>query len=77
VPHVEQELLTLPEHRFLVGFVLRERVFCVVFCRSLFLLLHLAIVLSVLLRFIGSDYAFSIFLLFMLIYLEMLYLINA
>ena len=77
MPHVGQELLTLPEHQFLVGFVLRGRVLCVVFCRSLFLLLHLAIVLSVLLRSTGSDYTFSIFLLFMLIYLEMLYLINA
>jgi hypothetical protein len=49
---VEQELVTLP---FLVGFLLaRSSVFCVVFCRLLFVLLcffFLPLYLSVLLRF--------------------------
>jgi hypothetical protein len=35
--------------------------FCVVFCRSLFVLILLAIVLSILLRFKDSDYPFGIF----------------
>jgi hypothetical protein len=42
--------------------VARSLVFCVVFCRSLFVLL--AIVLSVLLRFTDSDYPIGIFQLF-------------
>ena len=37
----------------------RSLVFCVVFCRSLFVLL--AIVLSVLLQFTDSDYLFKLF----------------
>ena len=44
--------------------VARFFVFCVVFCRSLFVLFHLLIVLSVLLQFIYSDYPFVIFLTF-------------
>jgi len=40
--------------------VTRSLVFCVVFCRSLFVLFLLAIVLSVLLRFTDSDYPFGI-----------------
>ena len=55
MPLVGQELLTLPEHlslpSVLVGFV---------FCRSLFLLFLLAIVLSVLFRFTDSDYPFNL-----------------
>ena len=60
VPHVEQELPTLPEHmnshRFLVGFAMFELQFSVQYfvdrCLSFF---HLSIVLSVLLRFMDSD----------------------
>jgi hypothetical protein len=64
---VEQELLTLPDHLssppvFSGVRVARSVVFCVVFCRSLFVLL--AIVLSVL-RFTDSDYPFGIFKLFL------------
>ena len=40
--------------------VARSLVFCVMFCRSLFILLLLAIVLSVLL-FTATDYAFGMF----------------
>jgi len=36
------------------------------FCRSLFVLFHLAIVLSVFLRFTDSDYPFGVFKLFFL-----------
>ena len=36
-------------------------VFCVLFCRLLFILFLLAIVLSVLFRFTDSDYPFGIF----------------
>ena len=66
VPLVEQELLTLPEDlsSFLVFSgvcVARSLVFCVVFCRSLFVLFLLAISLSVLLRFMASDYPLGIF----------------
>jgi hypothetical protein len=60
VPHVEHELLTLPEHMSFSGVrVARFLVFSVMLCRSLFVLLsffHLVIVLSVLLRFTTSDY---------------------
>jgi hypothetical protein len=57
---VEKELLTLPEHlsSFLVFVevrVVRSLVFCVVFCRPLFVLFLLAIAVSVLL-FTASDY---------------------
>ena len=65
VPLVEQELLTLPEHLSSppvfsgVIRVTRSLVLCVMFCRSLFVLLYfflLGIVLSVLLRFTDSGY---------------------
>jgi hypothetical protein len=39
----------------------RYLAFCVMFCRSLFVLFRLVIVLSVLLRFTASDYPFDIF----------------
>jgi hypothetical protein len=60
VPHVEQELPTLPEHLcsspvFSGVRVARSLVFCVVFCSSLVVLFHLVIVLSVLIRFTPSD----------------------
>jgi hypothetical protein len=69
VPHVEQELLSFPQHLSyprvcsgvrVAGFL----VFCVVFCRLLFVLFLLAIVFSVLLQFTGSDYPFGIIKLF-------------
>ena len=68
-PHVELELLTLPEHMssspvFSVVRVAPSLFLCVMFCRSLFVLLSifiLAIVLSVLLLFAASDYPFCIF----------------
>jgi len=71
MPIVEQELSTLPEHLSspLVASEVRDArslVFCVVFCRSLVILLSfflLAIVLSVL-RFTDSDCPFGIFKLF-------------
>ena len=40
--------------------------FCVVFCRSLFVLFRLTIALSALLRFTDSDYPFGIFKLFLM-----------
>ena len=59
---VEQELLTLPEQ------MSRSRVsrslifsFMCMFCRSLFVLFLLSIMLSFLLRFTDSDYPFVIF----------------
>jgi hypothetical protein len=62
VTHVEQDLLTITEHTssspILVG-----SCFCVVFCKSLFVLFfffHLVNILS-LLRFTASDYPFGIF----------------
>jgi hypothetical protein len=55
-------LLNVPEHvgprPFLIGFVLLDLLFSV-FCRSLFVLYLLAIVLSVLLT--DSEYTFGIF----------------
>jgi hypothetical protein len=58
-------LLTLPEHlNFGEVRVAQLVVFCVVFSRSLFVLLYfflLAIMLSVLLQFTASDYPFGIF----------------
>jgi hypothetical protein len=68
MPPVEQELPTLPDHPssppvFSRVRVARSLVFCVVFCRSLFVLFIFAIVLSVL-RFTDSDYPFGIFKLF-------------
>ena len=44
-------------HSFSAVRVSRALVFCVVFCRSLFVLLYLAIVLPVLLWFTDSDYS--------------------
>ena len=41
--------------------VARSLVVCVMFCRTLFILFLLAIVLSVFLRFMASDYIFGIF----------------
>ena len=63
---VEQELHTLPEHRSSVPDlsgvrVTRTSVLCVMFCRSLFVLFLMTIVLSVLM---DSDYPFGIFKLF-------------
>ena len=64
--HVEQELMTLPEHLsshpvFGGVRVARFLVFCVMFCRSLFVLFRVAIELSVCLRFTDTDYPFGIF----------------
>jgi hypothetical protein len=58
---VEQELLTLLKHLsslpvFSGVRVTRSLVLCVVFCRSLFVPLSLIFLLSVLLRFMDSDY---------------------
>ena len=59
VPLVEQEIPTLPEHPstplvFSGVRVTRSLVLCVMFCRSLFVLFLLAIVLSAFLRFTDS-----------------------
>jgi hypothetical protein len=66
---VEQELPTLPEHLsspwFLVGSCYLIFSFMCMFCRSLFVLFLLAIVLSVLLRYTDYDYPFDIFKLFL------------
>jgi len=69
--HVEQELLTIPEHLssppvFSDVRVARSLIFCVVICRWLFVLFTFlfAIVLSVLLRFTASEYTFGILKLF-------------
>ena len=76
VPHVEQELLTLPEHpssrQLLSEFhvhVARSLVVCVMFCRSLFFLLYLfsfghCIVYPYSI-FKASGYPFAIFKLFL------------
>jgi hypothetical protein len=49
--------------------VAKSWVFSVVFCRSLFVILFLlAIVSSVLLRLMASDYSFGVFKLFFLVY---------
>jgi len=70
---VEQELLTILEHLssppVLSGvFVTQSLVFCVVFCRSIFVFLCfiLAIVLYVILRSTASDYPSGIFKLFLI-----------
>jgi hypothetical protein len=65
VPLVEQELSSLSEHLssplvFSVVRVIRSLGLCAMFCRSLFVLFPLAIVLSVL-RFMDSYYPFGIF----------------
>ena len=56
-------------HEFIHGFsgmrVTRSLVFSVVFCRSLFILFLMDIVLSILLRFTDSDYPFNSFKLFL------------
>ena len=73
---MKHDLLTIPEHRipFSSGFtgvrVAQSIVFCIMFCRSLFILLfifHLTSVLSVL-RFTASDYHFNSFKLVMTSY---------
>jgi hypothetical protein len=61
-----QELLILPEHLssppvFRGARVARSLIFCVMFCRSLFVLFLLVIISPVLLPFIASDYPFGIF----------------
>jgi hypothetical protein len=64
VPHVEQELLTLSEHLSSTCSgtrVASSLLFCVMFCRSLFVLRLSGIALSVFLLFIASDYLFGIF----------------
>ena len=68
--HVEQELPTLPEHLsslqvFSGVRANRSLAFFVMLCRSLFVLLTIA--LSVLFRFTTSDYPFGIFKLFLAI----------
>jgi hypothetical protein len=68
---VEQELLTLPEHLssppVFVGSCNSIFSFMCMFCRSLFVLFLLVIMLSVLLRYTDSDYPFGILKLFLLI----------
>ena len=61
VSHMEEELITLPEHLssplvFSGVHVAWSLVFCVMFCRLLFVLLLLSIVLSVHFLFIISHY---------------------
>ena len=65
MPHVVRELLNIPEHLsshpplVVSGVcVARSLVFCVMFCRSLFVLFLLAVVLSIL-RFTTSDFLFG------------------
>ena len=72
VPHVEQLLLTLPEHLISPpvlsdGRVARPLAFWALICKSLFVMLsffRLAIALSILLRLTASEYPFGIFKLF-------------
>ena len=64
--HLSLTLLTLPKHLssppvFSGVCFTRSLVLCVMFCRSLFVLFLLAIMLSVHLRFTDSDYHFGIF----------------
>ena len=64
---VEQELLTIPEHLrsppvFSGIHVARSLVFCVMFCRSLFIIFLLAVMLAVLLRFMDIFGVFKFFL---------------
>jgi hypothetical protein len=65
MPIVEQELLTFPEHLsshpVCMDFVLLDLSFCVVFCRSLFVLFLVVIIMSVRLRYTDSDCPFGIF----------------
>ena len=72
VPRLQQELLTLPEHLrslpVLVGFVLLDLQFYVYVLQTSvcpFVLFLLAIVLSVLLQYMDSNYPFGIFKLFL------------
>ena len=65
VPLVEQELLTILKYMSLTTVftevcVAQSLVFCVAFCKSLFVLFLLAILLSVL-RYTASDYTFNHF----------------
>jgi hypothetical protein len=65
-------VLTLQEHMSSPSViskvcVAQSLVFCGVLCRSLFVLFLLAIVVSVLLRFMASDYLFGILDLWLLI----------
>ena len=84
VPLVEKELLTLPEHLSSTPIfngvrVTRSLVLCVMFCRSLFVLLYFffwAILFSVLLRYTDSDYPFGISKLFHDIMSSKLYIIS-
>ena len=64
-----QELLTILNHTnslpvFTGVQVAQSLAFCVVFCRSLFVLFFLSLY-CVLLRFMASDYTFDIFKLFL------------
>ena len=64
VPLVEQELLTILQYMssttiFTEVCVVQSLVFCVAFCKSLFVLFLLAILLSVL-RYTTSDYTYGI-----------------
>jgi len=73
VPLVERELLALPEHLnsppvFSGVDVAGSFVFCVVFCRSSFVIFSLDVVLSVL-RFTDAGYLIDIFILFLYIFL--------
>ena len=68
-PLMEQELLTIPEYLssptgFECGSCYLIFSFMCMFCRSLFVLFLLAIVLSVLFRYTNSNYPFDIFKLF-------------
>ena len=68
MPHVEQELLTLPGYLsqspiFRVVRVTRSLVLWLVLCRSMFVLLLSVIALTVL-RITASDFPFDIFKLF-------------
>jgi hypothetical protein len=63
---IEQERLTLSEHLssppvFRWVRATLSLVLCAMFCRSLFVLFLLVIVISVLLRFTDSDYPYGIF----------------
>ena len=65
VPLVEHDIFRLPEDMsslpvYSVVRVTRSLVFCAVVCILFFVLLHFAIVFSVLVRFTDSDYPFGI-----------------
>jgi hypothetical protein len=77
VPHIEQALLTLPEHLgthiyISVVRIARSLVFCVMLCISLLVLLSLFILSIVLFvfRFTASDYPFGIFKFFFIYFNE-------